>query len=234
MNALLGILRSNWGVKLVSVFVAAVIWFGIFGSKSIEVSKEVSVRLEKPEGLVESNDFPKVILVRLSGPKAFLRSLIDRKEEPVVIPFGRKEPGIHTYRFPLELIPLPLGVRVLSIQPQYVTLKLDVLRRRAVPIRVEVEGDPSAGFEVYRVTAIPNAVRLKGPRASLLGMQQAMARPFPIGDARETIKQPLEFDNLPPGVELDGPSPSVMVEIGPARPKPPKGTRKSLQTSQKR
>lgn len=233
MNAVVNILRSNMGVKLVSVFVAAVIWFGIFGSKSIEVSKEVAVRLEKPDGLVESNDYPKVLLVRMSGPKAFLRTLIDRKEEPVVIPFGRKEPGIHTYRFPMELIPLPLGVKVLSIQPQYVTLKLDVLRQRAVPIRVETEGEPPQGYEVVKVSAIPSSVRLKGPRTSLLGMQQVMARPFPIGEARETIKQPLQFDSLPPGVELDGPSPSVLIEIAPARPKPVKG-RKVLQTPAKR
>lgn len=208
-------IKINLGVKVVSLFVAAVIWFGIFGSKNVEVTKEINVRVDSPSYLVPASEVPERVVVKLIGPKAFLRSVLDRPEEPIPIPLLKKDAGVHTYRFPNDLQGLPLGVRVASIQPQTVTVRLDLVRQRTVPLQLELEGEPRQGFRVARAYLAPERVRIRGPRSHLSKLEFLTIRPVSVADLRESVRHPVTFDVLPPGVEVEGPSPDVIIEVVP-------------------
>src|SRR4051812_36162768 len=85
MELLWSLLTSNIGTKLVSVVIAIVLWAVVLGSRSVEVSKEVPLEIMTPEDLVVANDLPDKIVFRLYGPKAFLRNILDRHEDPIRI-----------------------------------------------------------------------------------------------------------------------------------------------------
>src|SRR5687768_2293795 len=76
-------LTSNLGTKLISVAIAVVLWMIGLGSRNVEATKEIPLEVITPSELVPANDVPERIAFRLSGPKAFLRTVLDRKDEPI-------------------------------------------------------------------------------------------------------------------------------------------------------
>src|SRR6185437_7418841 len=115
---------SNFGTKLISVGIAIVLWFVVLGSRNVEATKEIPLEVITPADLVVANDVPAKIAFRLSGPKAFLRAVLDRRDEPVRVNLAGAKPGLVTYRFFSDNIRVPIGVKVLSISPTAILIKL--------------------------------------------------------------------------------------------------------------
>ena len=55
----------------------------VLGSRTIEVTKEVPVEIVNSAEVVPATDTPDHVTFRLTGPKAFLRAILDRREEPI-------------------------------------------------------------------------------------------------------------------------------------------------------
>src|SRR5689334_22531141 len=92
-------LTSNLATKLISLAIAIVLWIVVLGSRNVEVTKEIPLEVITPADIVPSNDIPDRIAFRLSGPKAFLRAVLDRREEPIRVNLSGAKPGLVTYRF---------------------------------------------------------------------------------------------------------------------------------------
>lgn len=60
-------------------------------------------------------------------------------------------------------VEVPFGVQVVSISPEKVTVDLDVMTEKQVPVRVLVRGEAAPGFTYRDPTVIPEQVTLKGP-----------------------------------------------------------------------
>lgn len=129
------LLTANIGTKLISVVIAIVLWFVVLGSRNVEATKDIPLEVVTPSELVVSNDLPDKISFRLSGPKAFLRSVLDRREEPVRVNLAGAKAGLVTYRFFSDNIRVPIGVKVLSINPTAILIKLETVKHKEVPVR---------------------------------------------------------------------------------------------------
>src|SRR6185295_8169444 len=103
---------------------------------------EIPLEVITPADIVPANEMPGRIPARLSGPKAFLRSILDRREEAIRANLSGAKPALVTYRFFSDNIRVPIGVKVLSINPTAILIKLEYLKRRDVPVRVEIKGAP--------------------------------------------------------------------------------------------
>src|SRR5579871_4788238 len=108
---------SNLSLKIVSVIIAVVLWFVVLGSRNVEVSKDVPVEIITPADLVVANEVPDKVTFRISGPKAFLRNILNRREDPIRVNLSSAKAGLVTYRFFSDNIQIPIGVKVLSIVP---------------------------------------------------------------------------------------------------------------------
>src|SRR6185295_11736789 len=122
---------------------------------------EIPLEVITPADIVPSNEIPDRIAFRLSGPKAFLRAVLDRREEPIRVNLAGAKPGLVTYRFFSDNIRVPIGVKVLSINPTAILIKLESLKHRDVPVRVETRGAPPEGYRVSGVSVKPEVVRIK-------------------------------------------------------------------------
>src|SRR3954463_5722322 len=134
-------LTSNLGTKLISVAIAVVLWMIVLGSRNVEATKEIPLEVITPADIVPANEIPDRIAFRLSGPKAFLRSILDRREDPIRVNLSGAKPALVTYRFFSDNIRVPIGVKVLSINPTAILVKLENLKRRDVPVKVELRGN---------------------------------------------------------------------------------------------
>jgi YbbR domain-containing protein len=206
-------LTANLGTKLVSLLVAVILWGVVLGSRNIEVSKEVPLEILTPPDLVVANEMPERLTFRLSGPKAFLRSVLDRREEPIRVNLIGNKPGLVTYRFFSDHIRLPIGVRVLSVNPASILIKLEELKKRDVPVKVITEGTLAPGLSIKSIKTVPEVVTIKGPESRIEGITEVPSVPVQLGEISSSIERELPLDLARLGVQLEGSLPKVRLDI---------------------
>ncbi len=206
---------SNLGTKLVSIAIAIVLWLVVLESRNFEVSKDIPLEIVTPADIVPANDIPDHISFRLSGPKAFLRAVLDRPEEPIRVNLAGAKPALVTYRFFSDNIRVPIGVKVLSINPTAILIKLEYLKRRDVPVHVELRGVPPEGYRVVSTTIHPELVRIKGAESKVEAVTDLETTPIDVSNLRHPLDReaPLDLSRL--GVQLDGPVPRALVDVEP-------------------
>lgn len=206
---------SNIGTKLISIGIAIVLWVVVLGSRNVEATKDVPLEVIAPPELVVGNDLPEKISFRLSGPKAFLRSVLDRREEPVRVNLVGAKPGLVTYRFFSDNIRVPIGVKVLSINPTAILIKLETVKRKEVPVRAEIQGIPPDGYKLTGIKVHPGQVRVKGAESRVDSITELKTVPIDISDMRQTTDKEAAFELEHYGVSLDGRTPTVSVGVEP-------------------
>lgn len=209
------VLTSNLGTKLISVAIAVVLWMIVLGSRNVEATKEVPLEIITPTDLVPANEVPDRIAFRLSGPKAFLRAVLDRKEEPIRVNLSGAKAGLVTYRFFSDNIRVPIGVKVLSINPTSVLIKLEPLKKREVPLKLELRGSVPEGFRITKVEVRPERVRLKGPESRLDAIGELPSVPIDVSGLHQSVDREVPLDLSRHNVQLDGVLPRAYIEIEP-------------------
>lgn len=208
--------RENLGTKLISVAIAAALWFIVLGSRNVEATKEVPLEVITSPDLTPSNEIPEKIAFRLSGPKAFLRAILDRRDEPIRVNMGGAKPGLVTYRFFSDNIRLPIGVKVLSVNPTAILIKLEPVKRKDVPVKVEVHGVPADGFRVAGARVTPEVVRISGAETKVDAISELVTSSVDATGLKQSINKEAVFDLARYGVQLDGPLPKIQLDIEPA------------------
>jgi YbbR domain-containing protein len=208
-------LTVNIGTKLISIAIAIILWFVVLGSRNVEVTKEIPLEVITPSDIVASNEIPDRVSFRLSGPKVFLRTVLDRHDEPIRVNLAGAKPGLVTYRFFSDNIRVPIGVKVMSINPTAILIKLEYVKRREVPARVTLQGVPPDGMRVVRTELRPATVRIKGPESKVDGVNEISTLPVDLSAFKQTTEKEVALDLSRFGVQLDGPAPHLYVEMEP-------------------
>ena len=206
-------MRENLGLKVAAIFISLALWVVVFGTKTIEITKEVPFEIITGDDQRVEDLIPEKVFFKLSGPKAFLRSINNRVEDPIRVNLKDTKPGLLNYRIYSDSIKLPLGVKVLSIQPNVIPLRIEELKRKLVSIDLNMIGRDKLGERFVRAEILPPQIRIKGSKNRLASISSLRALPIDVSNLQHTTTFPLAFDFRLFGVELDSVLPEVNVEI---------------------
>jgi len=206
-------LSANLGIKVVSVLIALLLWGVVLGSRSIEVTKDVPLEILTPGELLPANELPDRVSFRLVGPKAFLRTVLDRREDPIRVNLASAKAGSVTYRFFSDNISLPIGVKVASITPNSLLIKLERVNRREVPLQLELRGEPPEGFRLKKVELRPQTARLKGAESRIEAIEKVSTLPVDLSEVTGNSSKEVLLDLERHNVQLDGAAPRVYFEV---------------------
>ena len=206
-------MRENLGLKFLAILIAVTLWAVVFGTKTIEITKEVPFEITTGDDQSVEEAVPEKIAFRLSGPKAFLRSITNRVEEPIRVNLKDLKPGLINYRIYSDSLKLPLGVKVQSIHPNVIPIRIEELKRKMVNIELELIGKERLGDRFVRSEILPPQIRIKGPKNRLASISSLKTLPVDISNLQHTAVFPLTFDFRAFGVELDSVLPELNVEI---------------------
>ncbi|MEW6327693.1 MAG: CdaR family protein [Thermodesulfobacteriota bacterium] len=172
--------RKNIGIKLLALAFALFLWFFVVGEEKAEVSLSVPLELvNMPDDLVISNEFNGMIDVRVYGPRSLVRELVTRRLSHVV-DLAKATPGKMTLHITSEGIRLPREVQVTRIHPSQVTLVLEPLAWREVPVEAVLKGAVATGYELKGVELKPAKVVLVGAAREVAKVKKALTRPIDI------------------------------------------------------
>ncbi len=207
------LISSNLPTKLVSVLVAIVLWFIVLGSRNTEVIKEVPIQIITADDIVAANDIPDKVNFTLTGPKAFLRSLLDRIEPTIRVDLTRSRPGIVTYRFFPDSIRVPLGVKVQAVNPSKVQIWLEKVKERRVPIEIELQGILPEGFRIVDKSVFPSNVLIRGAKSKIAKVSEVFTDPIDLTYLKHPVQKEVSLNIPQIGVQAEPVSPKVILDI---------------------
>jgi YbbR domain-containing protein len=109
-------LRENGSYKLVAIIVALVLWSTMQGRRDTVLNREMEMQVLLPPTFVITNPIPQTVRIEVSGPRVALKKLAERTE-PITVDLGKAKPGRQLVKLHQDQLNLPVGAKVLSIQP---------------------------------------------------------------------------------------------------------------------
>lgn len=135
-------IMENGSYKVVSLFVALVLWVAILGRKDFELNHKVALKFQIPAYAKVSNRVTDQVRIRVSGPRLALKRFSDANSDLKIdlrgVGIGRTNLRIHEDDFVL-----PNGIRVLTISPSFLSIDIDE-KPSETPVENATEGSETA------------------------------------------------------------------------------------------
>jgi len=205
------ILLQDWGLKLISLGFATLLWLFVVGEKRSEVSLSIPLELTGiSDEIVIVSRVPDSIRVRLNGPRTLLAG-VNTRTLSVALNLQGIQPGISSLEILPSRLDVPRGVEVTYISPSVITLEADLKDQRSVRLKPRIRGTPADGLEVSEVKVSPSEIDVEGPERILkqlreiqtevvdvTGLEGSVTRPvelaLPDPNIRATLKRPIRLD----------------------------------------
>ncbi|RMG86974.1 MAG: YbbR-like domain-containing protein, partial [Candidatus Dadabacteria bacterium] len=207
-------LTENWGLKLLSLGFAVLLWMFVVGEKRSEVSLTVPLELTGiPTDRVIVSPVPEAIRVRINGPRTLLAAM-DPAKLRVSLSLDGVQPGISSFEILPSRLNLPRGVDVTYISPSVITVDVDRRVEKAVRVKPRLRGTPAEGFEVVSLEADPAQVRVSGAERALRGLDEVPTEPVDVAGATGSLTRPVALAFPDPTIRpLDAASVKVTAVI---------------------
>jgi len=220
------------GLFLVALLISVALWYAAAGQRRERISEKRQLvpltLINVPAHLVITSDVPERIAVGLRGPLSALRAAETARTLEAILDLSDAQPGLRTYSIQDRDIHVPPGVQVVSIEPAEITLQLERLETRTLPVRPVVTGEPAPGYAVAGVEVAPDRIAVSGPGSLLGALTQVTTEPVSVDGATEPVEAAVRPDLPHPLLRavLSGPL-LVVVDVEPApTPTPTPGSRR--------
>ena len=124
-----------------------------------------------PDGMILLEASARDVHVDIRATESVWKSLLPEDFSTVIDVTGLGA-GVHTIPVDMRLGKEP--ARILAIEPATVTVRLEYRLERSVPIRVQVDGDPSLGYLRRSPTVVPADVMVSGPSSEVNRVAEAV------------------------------------------------------------
>jgi YbbR domain-containing protein len=174
-------LTYNLPLKLLSLLIAFALWsFVNFGERDAEETLRVPLELRNvPSHLMITSPRDDFVEVRVVGPRTLL-GRIDRNRLAIPVDLSGVKPGPAVFRLSSDSLPLPRGVRVARITPAQVTLELERVAHKTVPVRLRFAGRLPAHLQLTESKVSPEMVEVSGPASTIEDIAAAYTQPIDV------------------------------------------------------
>jgi YbbR domain-containing protein len=214
------LLRENIGWKLLSLAIAAVLWYAVVGEPRYVASVSAPLEFSNvPRGLEISSEKPDSIGLELEGPAGQLEQQ-DLAGVTMVLDLGSiVKPCEQAFTLGAGSAKLPSGVRLIRAVPSQIRLRFEERLAREVPVRVHLTG---TGGEARARSVAPIKLRIVGPESRVKEVEYAETDAIDLtGVAGEKVFRVGAFV-ADPQVRFEAAS-QVIVKVGPAKGRPLEG-----------
>ncbi len=144
--------------------------------------------------LVLTGDYPKQVELTLRAPRSVWEQLTNRENEMrAILDLSGLSAGQHNLAIQVQIPIRP--VRIVSVTPETVTVTLEPLASRILPLDLSLSGEPAIGYQAGEARLTPQEVIISGPQ-SLVEQVARLRVSVNIAGVRETIEQSLPVQAL--------------------------------------
>ncbi len=201
-NAIKNIFVKNIGKKIFAVAIAIFIWLVVSLESSVEKNITIDVNyVNLPPDLVITNEPPEELNLLVRGTRTQL-STLSPQNLIFTIDVAHVSTGVSKFNIRTEQIRPPRGIQVIGISPAEVTVDVDELIRKDVPVEAII-GAPETGYEIVgKPDVVPPMATVSGPKSIVSEMK------FIPTDTISTIRETSKFT-----IEVPLRSPNRLVNL---------------------
>lgn len=116
--------------------------------------------------LIITSDLPERVSLVLSAPQSVWNLPLSESDAVrAIVDLSGLEAGTYTLPIQIQIIPQP--VRKISQTPETVTITLEPLRVKELPVSLVLRGSPATGYQAGEASINPSVVTVTGPAASV-------------------------------------------------------------------
>lgn len=185
-------------LKVIALAIAVLIWFSVSSDQEQQdltvYNVPLAVTVSSSELMVLSQAY-RVVDVRVRGPVALVSEL-KADDLSVSLDVTRLGPGTHTVWIEPSFVRAPAGVDVLRVDPSTISITLDAVITRAVPVKLRFdEGSLPPNCVVTGYELQPPTVTITGPRSVVESLTNLSTRTLRLERVNSSISSivPLEI-----------------------------------------
>ncbi len=203
-------LSDNFRLKLFAFILTTLVYGIVVAGRTYERELSFTVAVD---GLAEDQvlvrEAPE-IRVRLVATPGGFSGLSDASRR--VIHLALPPSGKGQFHLSDADLPLPRGVKALSISPESFDLRVEKVVTKTLPVRVESKGTPAAGHQVTSLRPIPDKIQVRGPQSVFASLSSVTTEAIDVDGREEDFGARARFTTEIPFVVL--PSDSIDVAVG--------------------
>lgn len=139
--------------------------------------------------LIITSDLPEQVTLVLAAPQSVWNlPLSESGAVRALVDLAGLEPGTHTLPVQIQIVPRP--VRKISQTPQNVTITLEPLQVKELPVSLVLRGSPATGYQTGEASINPGFVTVTGPAAAVERVERVRAT-LDVNQANQTINRSL-------------------------------------------
>lgn len=198
-------------LKVVSLIFAFVIWFYVLNKTHISIEKSIPIDINVPKGMSLLSSDTKEITYVLEGPRAFMRSLLDRDERITIDLDDYKPNKKNYYEVPIKTtgMTLPFGVDILKIIPSKVMIKIEATDTKKVPLRTNFIGNVSGDYKLIDFQLTPDKVTIFGAKSTVSKINEVLVSPIDLSELSGNGEINLGVSGLASGIGVKNGTPIV-------------------------
>ncbi len=152
---------GNIGLKITSFILAILLWYNISHKGMTEISKDIYLEyINIPTGYeIIDKDVDKVNL-NIYGSEQIIKTL-KQGDIRVVVDLENAKAGKQVFKITRENIKIPSALTVTDIQPSTISVVLDKIIKKRLPVRVRFTG--KFNLQNYNIKVLPPVVEVEGP-----------------------------------------------------------------------
>jgi YbbR domain-containing protein len=191
-------------LRFFSLCLGVLIWFLVVGADQVDMNLTIPIEvLNLPKNLVIYNQYQKELNVILRGPRSIMQEMRNRN---IFLPvdLSKAEPDTIVIKTEELSLPLPSGISILRIQPANITLSIDKLVQKHIPLTAETEGSVAPGYILKGISLNPDRILVSGPEKLLEQQQSLKTYPLSLNGLRHSSTMPVHLDLSPDFIHLIG------------------------------
>jgi YbbR domain-containing protein len=198
---------DNWILKLVSIAFAFGLWgFVNLGAREADMSIFVPLELRNlSPNLTITSPLPESVAVRLRGPRTILGT-IDQRRQLIQLDLTNVGAGSTSFKIEPDMLNLPRGMTVSRMSPVQVTLNVERILGKTLPVAANFSGAVPDGYRVVHSETQPSAVSVRGPASEVGALRNVPTGPLHL---------PATSGNFEQSVALE--RPADLVQVSPDR-----------------
>ncbi len=192
---------TNWHMKLTALGLATVLWAAVAAEEPTTQLVPVQLVVEEPPGRTLTRQLPPVQALYAGSS----RELIKLYAQPPVIRKAIPDTVSGSeYLLELSLSDLAVegaDVKPQEVQPRLITVRLDDVARRTVPVVPRVTVRTDSGFaQIGGVAVVPNSLVVRGPQAAVQRVASVATLPLELTGVSAPVRRPVAIDTAALGV----------------------------------
>jgi YbbR domain-containing protein len=193
----MGWLSNNAGLKVVSLVLAICAWFFVKGITSDwRTINGVPLEVKAKAGLTVLQTSASTVNVTVRGTREDVRQVSVQDLSAVVDLTHDDRRGAITVRLSPLSVRHSRRVQVTDVDPADVTVNVDEMIERELPVQPQFGGELPPNLSVERVITEPETVKVKGPRTLLTGMTAIPTLPIDVTGRRTSFRERVELTPL--------------------------------------